>query len=49
MKQSTKKRILLRCCRCGWEWHQRGENKPGNCPHCNSPYYDKPRVRGVFA
>ncbi len=33
----------LRCLRCGHEWIPRSEARPGNCPKCNSPYWDKPR------
>ena len=37
-----------KCLRCNWEWWSRVE-KPARCPHCNSPYWDKERVRPVRA
>ncbi len=35
----------LQCLRCGHEWMPRSEERPGNCPKCKSPYWDKPRKR----
>ncbi len=35
----------LHCLRCGHEWIPRSERKPGTCPKCNSPYWDRPRKR----
>jgi DNA-directed RNA polymerase subunit RPC12/RpoP len=34
----------LECNRCGHEWIPNVEH-PKQCPECNSPYWDKPRVR----
>ena len=37
-----------RCERCGHEWIPRDvEQEPSVCPKCKSPYWDKPRKRGV--
>jgi len=33
----------LTCLRCEHEWTPRYEKKPENCPHCHSPYWNKPR------
>lgn len=33
----------LRCTRCAWEWRSRKAGRPGQCPKCHSPYWDKPR------
>jgi predicted Zn-ribbon and HTH transcriptional regulator len=33
----------LKCQRCGKTWNPRSINSPKNCPHCKSPYWDKPR------
>ena len=30
------------CWRCGHNWNGR-VNHPTHCPHCNSPYWDKPK------
>lgn len=32
-----------RCERCGHEWLPREDKPPRVCPHCKSPYWDKPR------
>lgn len=38
--------IINKCLRCGHEWIQRKVGgKPTNCPHCISPYWDRPRIR----
>ena len=38
--------ILQRTCnRCGYTWWPRSTKRPSECPKCNSPYWDKPRVR----
>lgn len=38
----------LECIRCGYEWAPNNFNKlPKYCPLCKSPYWNKPRVRGV--
>ena len=33
----------LKCLRCGHKWYPRSKDKPKVCPHCKSPYWDKPR------
>lgn len=33
-----------KCERCGYVWIPRKES-PKNCPHCISPYWNKPRTR----
>jgi hypothetical protein len=35
----------LRCSRCEHAWHPRSQEMPERCPKCNSPYWNKPRVR----
>ena len=37
----------LRCLRCGHAWHPRSFEAPERCPGCNSPYWSKPRTKGV--
>jgi len=34
---------MLKCLRCGHEWHPRNTKPPKFCPNCNSPYWDKER------
>jgi hypothetical protein len=34
----------LACIRCGHTWIPRNTQPPKFCPHCNSPYWDKPRL-----
>jgi predicted Zn-ribbon and HTH transcriptional regulator len=34
------------CLRCGYTWNIRTEH-PRRCPHCKSPYWDKPRKKEV--
>ena len=29
----------LRCAKCGYEWQQRGERAPKECPQCKSRYW----------
>ena len=36
-----------KCLRCAWEWIPKVEYPPVRCPHCKSPYWNKPRVRNV--
>jgi len=37
---------VLHCLRCGGEWLQRfPDREPKNCAICNSPSWNKPRVR----
>ena len=38
----------VKCFRCGYEWFPRKVTQPAHCPNrkCNSPYWNKPRVRG---
>ena len=35
----------LHCSRCGYSWFPRKPTPPKNCPDCNSPYWNKARVR----
>jgi uncharacterized OB-fold protein len=37
----------VKCKRCGHEWIPRVEN-PKWCSRCNSPYWDKERVRQIM-
>lgn len=36
---------ILRCLRCGYEWIPRQPKKPKQCARCNSPYWNKPKVK----
>ena len=36
----------FKCTRCGHKWIPR-TRKPKYCPGCNSPYWDKPKWKGV--
>ncbi len=37
-----------RCERCGHEWVPRDKDQaPKVCPHCKSPYWDRPRQADV--
>ena len=41
---------ICRCTRCGTEWRPRKpikEGRPLRCYICNSPYFDRERVRKV--
>ncbi len=42
MKMSIEKK---KCLRCGYKWFPRSIKKPHNCPKCNSPYWDKKRIK----
>ena len=35
------------CLRCGYNWHSRIRQKPKQCPHCKSPFWDKVRRNGM--
>jgi len=35
----------LKCNRCGHKWFPRSPKEPERCPACNSPYWNKPRIR----
>ena len=37
----------LKCLRCGHEWIPRQPKKPKYCARCNSPYWNKPKWKGV--
>lgn len=39
--------IALNCMRCGWNWPQKGIDKPMTCPKCKSPYWNAPRKNKV--
>lgn len=36
---------IHKCLRCGHEWPSRLERLPEVCPKCNSPYWNKPKVK----
>ncbi len=38
---------IHKCLRCGHEWPSRLERLPKVCPKCNSPYWNKPKWKGV--
>ena len=35
----------LNCLRCGHEWIPNRPVEPKVCPKCNSPYWNKPKVK----
>lgn len=37
------------CTRCGHVWIPRADARPQTCAHCRSPYWDRPRIRGMAA
>ena len=37
----------LKCLRCGHIWIPRKPKEPKVCPNCNSPYWNKPKWKGV--
>jgi len=37
----------LECLRCGHKWIPRNATPPKTCPGCNSPYWNKPKWKGV--
>lgn len=42
MEESIKE---VQCNRCGHKWIPRTFTLPDRCPKCNSPYWNKERVR----
>jgi DNA-directed RNA polymerase subunit RPC12/RpoP len=36
------------CERCSHEWFSRTPGDPIVCPHCKSPYWDKPRQNPLY-
>ena len=36
---------VYKCLRCGHEWAGRLNREPKVCPGCNSPYWNKPKVK----
>lgn len=34
-----------RCERCDYQWIPRLKSYPKVCPHCKTPYWDKPRKK----
>lgn len=37
----------LVCKRCGYSWFPRTPTKPKHCSKCNSPYWDRNRIKSV--
>ena len=37
--------VPLVCLRCHYSWWPRGPKKPGHCPGCGSPYWDKVKTK----
>jgi DNA-directed RNA polymerase subunit RPC12/RpoP len=35
--------INKECLRCNYTWESRIKEEPKQCPHCHSPYWNKPR------
>jgi len=38
---------VLICKRCEWSWFPRTTQLPKVCPRCKSPYWNKPRIKGI--
>ena len=36
---------LQKCLRCGHQWYPRRLELPKHCPKCNSPYWNRPKVK----
>ena len=36
--------LKYKCLRCEGEWHPQVDN-PKACPHCHSPYWNKPKEK----
>jgi DNA-directed RNA polymerase subunit RPC12/RpoP len=36
------------CYRCSHQWSPRKKKKPRVCPHCKSPYWDRPRQKDII-
>lgn len=34
------------CLRCGYRWVPRTKHRPVTCPGCQTPYWDRPYIRG---
>lgn len=49
MPEKTKMGDTLHCLRCGKKWRQGGDNPPNTCRWCNSPNWDKPRIKAPTA
>lgn len=47
MSEMIKGLPVLKCKRCGHEWYPRSRKKPDRCANkkCNSPYWDKERIK----
>ena len=45
-KADTIKLPMLKCLRCGYEWIPRSQC-PKYCARCNSPYWNKPKVKFI--
>jgi len=42
----TKKQVkICKCERCGGEWQPQGNEYPIRCAKCNSPYWNRKKVR----
>ena len=37
----------LNCKRCDYKWYPRTVKEPKNCPKCNSPYWNKERIKAL--
>ena len=37
--------VKLHCLRCLYDWWPRLETAPKYCPQCNSPYWNKERMK----
>ena len=37
----------LKCLRCGHTWYPKKPVEPKVCPKCKSPYWNKPKWKGV--
>lgn len=49
-KEEYGENILIRghrCYRCGHKWLPRENELPAVCPKCKSPYWNRPKVKGV--
>ena len=38
---------IHKCLRCGHDWASRMDRLPKVCPKCKSPYWNKPKWKGI--
>ena len=36
-----------KCLRCDYQWYPKSPKEPQRCPNCNSPYWNRPRIKAA--